>query len=310
MKLVKKLLRSFSQDLNFESSSKRTRTSVCEAQEDEIPYRTIGVPVGTALLDLGEEDYEKLRQAALQQLPSLLKNAFHLDKKQVLTTIGKLSYPDTPNYICQSEFSIFGMPLAQLPHELVNQESQLPCIIVKLMRAFVYNGGFEREGPFRTEGDKQQLAELIDSIAKGYESAEKPVESFPVPVLAAAIKRFLRQIPGCLIPAQHSQLLARANEIEDAPTRQLLQQLLLFSLPFRNAKVLSAILLLLQACASRESTHKMSAAALAVCFGPTIFDTGVDLKMIAAANELLTQFISDRSTFFSVPSSIVEIDEK
>jgi hypothetical protein len=307
MKLVKKLLRSFSQD--WETSSKRLKKVASEAGEDEIPYRTIGVPIGTALLDLNEEDYEKLRVAALQQLPNLLKKAFHLDKKALQSTCGKLAYPDTPNYISQAELSIFGMPLAQLPHELVNQESQLPFIIVKLMRAFVYSGGFEREGPFRTEGDKQQLTELIDSIAKGYESANKQVESFPVPVLAAGIKRYLRQIPGCLIPAQHSQLLSQSSELEDAPTRQLIQQMLLFSLPFRNAKILSSILLLLQACAARESAHKMSATALAVCFGPTVFDTGVDLKLIARSNDLLAQFIADRSTFFSVPSSIVESEE-
>lgn len=306
MKLVKKLLRSFSQD--FASANKRLKT--VESDGEDIPYRTISVPIGTALLDLKEEDYEGLRQAALTQLPNVLKKAFKLDRKEVQSVMGKLSHPDVVNYVTQDKFSIFGLPLTQLPPELVNQDSQLPLIIVKAMRAFVYNGGFEREGPFRTEGDKQQLAELIESISPGYEIEHKDVDSFPVPVLGAAIKRYLRQIPGCLIPAQHAVLLAKSSTIHDSHSRQLLQQLLLFSLPFRNAKIFASVLLLLQACAARQSVHKMSAQALAVCFGPTIFDTGVDLKLISSLNELLTQFISERGTFFSVPSCIMEQEVK
>ncbi len=309
MKLVKKLLHSFSQSQDIENTKKRLRTIASEDGQ-EIPYSTIGVPIGTALLDLNEEDYDKLRLAALQQLPDLLKKAFKLDRKEVQNILGKLNYPDTLNFVSQPEFSIFGLPLTQLPYELVNQESQLPFIIVKVMRAFVYNGGFEREGPFRTEGDKQQLAELVELIEKGFERTSVRVENFQVPVLGAAIKRYLRQIPGCLVPSQHAILLARTSELQDPATRQLLQQFFLFSLPFRNAKILSTILLLLQACAARECAHKMSAQALAVCFGPTLFDTGVDLKLIASLNELLRQFIANRNIFFSVPSSIIEAENK
>lgn len=307
MKLVKKFLRSFSQDFSDSKDTKKFKVGHDGIQD--IPYQIIGVPAGTPLLDLKWEDYEKLRVSALQQLPNILKKALRMDKSTIQKVMTQLK--DVENQAQPAgDFSIFGYPLHLLPSELVNHESQLPLIIIKLMKAFVYGGGFEREGPFRTEGDKQVLLELVQSISQGFESEGVQVESFPVPVLAAAIKRYLRQIPGCLIPAQQAQLLAKAATLQDDALQQAMKQLLIFSLPFRNAKILSSILLLLQGCAVHESVHKMSSQALAVCFGPTVFDTGIDLQLITTLNSLLAEFISERATLMTVPDCIVEREIK
>ena len=172
------------------------------------------------------------------------------------------------------------------------------------MHSFVSRGGFEQEGPFRVEGDKQQLSELVAGISSGYESNGTDIDSYPVPVLAAAIKRYIRSIPGFLIPQAATSLLVKLSNLKDSSLRTLAIQLILLTLPYQNAKALSSINLLLKTCSLQESVHKMSATALTVCFGPTLFDTGIDWNLVSGVNNLLNELIQNYSTYSIVPSTL------
>lgn len=317
--LVRKLLRSFSahdtasasMDTLRQDPAKKVKISdEAGFDDEEIPHNSLGIVAGTSILDLDRDQFEGLKSAASQQLAVMLKKCFKMDKSAINKVLFSINQDNQHMPSQTASFNIFGYPLEYLPEELINQESQIPRIILKVMHAFVYGGGFEREGPFRTEGDKQQLAELVESISQGFEREGIQIAQFPLPVLAAAIKRYMRQIPGSLVPASHASILSKAYCLQDENMRRALVQTTLLTLPFKNAKVLSALLLLLQACASRDYTHKMSAGGLAVCFGPTLFDTGTDLHMTANVNGLLTELILNRPQYASVPSFVLETNSK
>lgn len=310
LKLLKAFQRAFSvsrtgSDDSLQKLHGATKRRKTIEDADEIPYQLIGLPDGFSLMDLNEDQHRLLKERALHHLQPVLKKALNMKKKELAKTISALKHLEPANVAPTDKFSIFGTPLSQIPAELINSDSQLPHVIVQLMYAFVFGGGFEQEGPFRIEGDKQLLNQLVNGISQGVESDEK-ISSYPLPVIGAAIKRYLRQIPGSLIPEVVSSLLHRLSRIQDSELKTFATQLLLLTLPFRHAKAFSTVLLLLKACSTRESTHKMSASALSVCFGPTLFNTGTDLQLLSAINAQLSDLITDFCKYTSIPSSILK----
>jgi hypothetical protein len=313
MKLIRKIVNTFSASRNdlsesksksFEklaSPSKRRKTT---NNVDEIPYQLIRIPIGTSVLNLNEQEYAFVRKRAASQLEHILRKTLKLSKKEAAKTIANLR-SDTNDYIKPPDSeNIFGCPLNQLPIAIVNPETQLPRVIVKVIHSFLSRGGFEQEGPFRVEGDKQQLAELVSGISQGYEVEGIDIDSFPIAVLAATIKRYLRTIPGSLIPKEATKVLVRLSNLKDNNLRSLAIQLVLLTLPYQHAKVFASTNLLLKACSVRENIHKMSAAALTVCFGPTLFDTGINLDLVSGANSLLKEFIENYSNYSIIPAAL------
>lgn len=308
MKLLKKLVSAFSASRHsledsiekLSSPSKRRKTM---DKSDDIPLQLIQLPIGASVLQLNEQQYMQVRQRAAAQLEPILRKGLRMSKKEALKTISILK-TDPSGSLKEFTGNIFGCPLAQLSSELINPDTQLPRIIVKLMHSFVSRGGFEREGPFRVEGDKQQLAQLVEGISSGFEAEGIEIDSYPLAVLAAALKRYLRSMPGSLIPQSTTELLAKLFNLKDNNLRTLAIQLVLLTLPYQHAKVLASTNLLLKACAVKEQVHKMSAAALSVCFGPTLFDTGMDLKIVGIANSLLHELIQNYSKYSIVPAAL------
>lgn len=313
MKLIRKIVNALSasrtdlsdsKSKSFEtlaSPSKRRKT--IDNTVDDIPYQNIRIPVGTSVLNLSEQEYAVVRKRAAFQLEPILRKALKLSKKEAANIIANLKGDPMDNIKSDSE-NIFGCPLNQLPSYIVNPETQLPRVIVKCIHSFVSRGGFEQEGPFRVEGDKQQLAELVSGISQGYEIEGIDINSFPVAVLAATIKRYLRTIPGSLIPKEATEVLVKLSNLKDNNLRSLAIQLVLLTLPYQHAKVFASTNLLLKACSVRENVHKMSAAALTVCFGPTLFDTGINLDLVSGVNSLLKEFIENYTNYSLIPASL------
>ena len=312
MKLIRKFVRAFSssrtelsefKSQSFEkivSPTKRYKTLV---NSDEIPYQLIRIPVGTSVLNLNELEYAIVRKRAAYQLESILRKTLKMSKKEAAITIANLR-SNIDNYIKPASENIFGCPLNQLPASVINPETQLPRVIVKVIHSFVSRGGFDQEGPFRVEGDKQQLAELVAGISKGYEVQGINIDSFPIAVLAATIKRYLRTIPGSLISKEATELLVKLSNLKDNNLRSLAIQLVLLTLPYQHAKVFASTNLLLKACSVRENVHKMSAVALTVCFGPTLFETGINLDLVSGVNSLLKEFIENYSNYSIIPAAL------
>lgn len=305
MKILKKFVTAFSAsrtDLHdsiekLSGPAKRRKT----IDSDDIPHQVIQLPIGASILQLNELQYNQVRKRSAKQLEPILKKCLRMNKKDAAKIVLSLLNYSEPQSTSQSE-SIFGCPLNQIPADILSQETQMPLVIVKLMHSFVMRGGFEQEGPFRIEGDKQQLTELVNGISKGFEAEGINIDSYPIQVLAAAIKRYIRTIPGSLIPQQTTSLLVKLFNLKDNLLRSVAIHLTLLTLPFQHAKIFASVNLLLKTCSMRERIHKMSAAALTVCFGPTIFDTGIDLHLVSGVNSLLNELIENYSIYSIVPS--------
>ena len=305
MKLLRKFVNALSASrTDFEYSidkisgpTKRRKT----IDNDDVPLQIIQLPIGASVLELNQEQYEQIKRKAAKHLEPILRKCLRMNKKEAAKTISSLQNCSSPT-TTSSPNSIFGCPLDQIPIELISRETQLPLVIVKLMHSFVFRGGLEQEGPFRTEGDKQQLSELVDAISQGYEAEGIEIDSYPVPVLGAAVKRYLRSIPGSLIPKETTEVLVKLFNLKNSIMRSVAIQLTLFTIPFQHAKILTSINLLLKTCALQERVHKMSAAALTVCFGPTLFEVGTDLNLVCGVNNLLHELIENYSIYSTVPT--------
>ena len=315
MKLLKKIAKAISSsrtELNeadsldhlIESPAKRRKT-LNGSIDDDIPYTPIELPLNSLVLQITEKQHGYIKKRAALQLETILRKCLRMSKKEALKTVASLSQVEAKVETSQ-DFSIFGCSLANLPGNLVNQETQLPTVILELMHLFASLGGFEQEGPFRLEGDKQILSQLIANISKGFPQEGTELAKVPIPVIAAAIKRYLRSIPGSLIPQSATSVLVKLFNLKDHNLRVLAIQLVILSLPFQHLKVLSTLKLFLKACSEREQTHKMSIEALAVCFGPTLFDTGMDLNLVTGANGLLQELITNHAHYLNIPKSILD----
>jgi hypothetical protein len=310
MKVVKSFLKSFaaSHGGSEESVNSFDRKRLkCGSKDDaalEVTELMETLKPSASILDVSEAEHEVLRAHLVPILAEVLQNALLLSKREASKVVAELSVEKSlePGQV----HGIFGCPLHQLDAQLRDPYTGLPKVIVETMSAFIDNGGFEREGPFRIEGDKLELAALATAIQDGFESEHGILRRNQAPVLAALIKRYLRQIPGFLIPTQALQVLLHLNQrLKDASTRLLITQILILCLPHYQAKALMALLTFLQASAHRESTHKMSAAAIAVCLGPSVFDCGLDLQRINSSNALLGELIANRHSIINLPLSLL-----
>lgn len=313
MKLIKKLVNALSASKaslsdSFEKLNSPAKRRKTLDNSDDIPRQLIELPIGQNVLQLSEQQWMLVRNKAAEHLEVVLRKCLRMSRKEASKLVSTLQIYDhfatynNPNSV--DSLNIFSCPLVQLPSDLVNFDTQLPRVIIKLMHSFVKKGGFEQEGPFRVEGDKQQLSELVTGISGGIEANGIKIDSYPVPVIGAAIKRYFRSIPGFLIPQTTTSLLVKLNTLKDDSLRTLAIQLVLLTLPYQHAKALATINLLLKTCSLQESVHKMSASALTVCFGPTLFDTGVDLNLVNGVNSLLRDLIQNYSIYSIVPLAL------
>ena len=192
MKLLKKFVNALSLSRasmsdSFEKLNSPTKRRKTIDNSDDIPHQLIELPIGEHIIHLNEQQYMMVRSRASDQLEIILKKCLRMSKKDASKLVFNLQNHD--QFIInqpQDTLNIFNCPLIQLPADIVNPDTQLPRVIVKLMHSFVSRGGFEQEGPFRVEGDKQQLSELVAGISSGYESngtsATEDVEAVhPVP---------------------------------------------------------------------------------------------------------------------------------
>lgn len=311
MKLLKKIVRVLSASrTNSDDSINKFATPIKRRKtlenSDDIPHQLIDMTTLTKIFELNEQQYNLLKKRALIQLEPILRKCLRMNNKETAKFIDSLKLDSEQHRKPVMLGNIFGCPLDQISSELINTDTQFPLIIVRLMQSFVTRGGFQQEGPFRIEGDKLLLTELVNGISRGVEADGISIDSFPLPVISAAIKRYIRLIPGSLIPKSTTALIVKLYNIKDANLRTLSIQLLLLTLPFQHSKVFTSLNLFLKACSMQKNVHKMSAVALSVCFGPTIFDTGIDIKIVGIVNNLLSEIITEYSHYSKVPSILLQ----
>ena len=153
----------------------------------------------------------------------------------------------TPSLLTQRN-GIFGCPLDELPASCRNCDSGLPRVIIRLMQ-LIYDKGCNEYGLFRLEGNSEFVDKLMQSISPGFESSNSDglLEQADVHDLAALFKRYLRSIPGLLVPFTYVDALYALRNVPDNVLRMRMSKLVLLCLPQDNLRALSGVVLFLRA---------------------------------------------------------------
>lgn len=199
--------------------------------------------------------------------------------------------------------SIFNTPLSAIPSEYKCPLTQLPCVIVELMRLLAQPECLKTLGAFRVEALDSKTSQLELYISSGVEGcvAFNLSEVSKIGKMSL-LKRFFRNIPGQLVNKSLTNLMYKImSTYEDSPCLNSIIRWLLSCISLENYKALAFLCLLLNSYAKNESFNLMAAESLAICWGPIVFDVDANVEMISKITKLLTLFIKNWDKFFLYP---------
>ncbi|KAI6656693.1 hypothetical protein LOD99_15998 [Oopsacas minuta] len=138
----------------------------------------------------------------------------------------------------------------------------LKCILVKL-----YRWGPGQQGIFRVEASSKDVNELRRRIELG-DSID--LKECRVIVVANLFKRFLRSIPGCLLPSTKYTEFAATNDIKIESERVDRIKKILSKIPEPNYKLSHLVFVMLTEVAKNVAHNQMTATNLGISVGPSI----------------------------------------
>ncbi|XP_050452931.1 uncharacterized protein LOC126852311 isoform X3 [Cataglyphis hispanica] len=176
--------------------------------------------------------------------------------------------PSSPTAQMPPEGATFKVPL-----ELCPQSSFSECVplIVEMCTSIVEARGLEVVGIYRVPGNTAAIAQLTDSVNKGFENInfQDPRWS-DVNVISSLLKSFFRQLPDSLLTAELYPMFIDADKIEDPQRRMTTIRKLLRDLPEHHFETLKYLMQHLKKVVEHSEINKMEAKNLAIVFGPTL----------------------------------------
>jgi hypothetical protein len=199
--------------------------------------------------------------------------------------------------------SIFNTPLKAISADLKCPLTQLPCVIVELMRFLAQPECLKTLGAFRVDALDSKTSQLEHYISSGIEG----FSTFDLSLVStigkmSLLKRFFRNIPGQLINRSLTNLMYQISlAFDNSPCLNSIIRWILSCLSLENYKALAFLCLLLNSYAKNESFNLMEAESLAICWGPIVFDVEANVKIISRITKLLALFIKNWDKFFLYP---------
>ncbi|KAI9660839.1 MAG: hypothetical protein M1829_006449 [Trizodia sp. TS-e1964] len=164
---------------------------------------------------------------------------------------------------------VFGVSLDNL---FKRDGSAVPLAVIQCVQA-VDLFGLEVEGIYRLSGTSSHVASIKamfdnDSSKVDFRNPENFYHD--VNSVAGTLKQFFRELPDPLLTAEHYEGLTEAARIDDDVVRRDSLHAIINSLPDANYATLRALALHLHRIQENSHVNKMSAANLAIIFGPTL----------------------------------------
>lgn len=287
--------------VNNQSDSKRPRLDM-EPENSPSNYRSY--QDWKLIFEIDEQEYATIKLRSHDLLNEIFVLTFDWETGKLFT----LMYNnDSANEAISRAFpfrnTIFNAPLAVIPADLKCPLTQLPCVIVELMRFLAQPECLKTLGAFRVEALDSKSSQLELYISSGVEGCF----TFNLSTVStigkmSLLKRFFRNIPGQLINKSLTNLMYQISlAFDDSPCLNSIIRWLLSCLSLENYKALAFLCLLLNSYAKHESFNLMAAESLAICWGPIVFDVDANVEMISRITKLLNLFIKNWDKFFLYP---------
>ncbi|XP_070153965.1 rho GTPase-activating protein 23 isoform X5 [Polyergus mexicanus] len=176
--------------------------------------------------------------------------------------------PSSPTAQMPPEGATFKVPLELCPP---SSFSEYVPLIVEMCTSIVEARGLEVVGIYRVPGNTAAIAQLTDSVNKGFENInfQDPRWS-DVNVISSLLKSFFRQLPDSLLTAELYPMFIDADKIEDPQRRMTTIRKLLRDLPEHHFETLKYLMQHLKKIVDHSEINKMEAKNLAIVFGPTL----------------------------------------
>uniref|UniRef100_A0A0X3PSN0 Rho-GAP domain-containing protein n=1 Tax=Schistocephalus solidus TaxID=70667 RepID=A0A0X3PSN0_SCHSO len=205
----------------------------------------------------------------------------------------------------------FGVSLADLYEK---ETLGVPMVVRQLCAFLCAVGGLECEGVFRVNGNSrvvEQLrarAEELQHAANG-ESAKTTTfldelqRQNDVHAAASLLKMFLRELPGGLVPSAITKEVLAAYGCHETDTALLVSNVkhLLSRLPVPNFLLLQFLCCFLNQVVRSESRNKMSATAIGIVFGPSVFRCPKQTEVYSTqgtVNNIMSLLVEHADDFF------------
>ena len=179
---------------------------------------------------------------------------------------------------------LFHQPLdIVMPPPNHNIPNVLKCILVKLVRQAP-----RYQGIFRVEGSNREVTELSRRVQQG---DTIDWEECRVVVVGNLFKRFLRSIPGCLLPSSKYTEFAATNDIKEQDERVERIKKILSKIPLPNYKLSLLVFFMLAEVALNVSHNQMTPSNLGISVGPSILQPMEGLSVYQLEMHNIVSFI-------------------
>ncbi|XP_011340451.1 rho GTPase-activating protein 21 isoform X2 [Ooceraea biroi] len=176
--------------------------------------------------------------------------------------------PSSPTAQLPPEGATFKVPLELCPP---SSFSECVPLIVEMCTSIVEARGLEVVGIYRVPGNTAAIAQLTDSVNRGFENINLQDPRWSdVNVISSLLKSFFRQLPDSLLTAELYPMFIDADKIEDPQRRMTTIRKLLRDLPEHHFETLKYLMQHLKKIVEHSEINKMEAKNLAIVFGPTL----------------------------------------
>ncbi|KAL0130721.1 hypothetical protein PUN28_002385 [Cardiocondyla obscurior] len=176
--------------------------------------------------------------------------------------------PSSPTAQLPPEGATFKVPIELCPP---SSFSEYVPLIVEMCTSIVEARGLEVIGIYRVPGNTAAIAQLTDSVNRGFENINLQDPRWSdVNVISSLLKSFFRQLPDSLLTADLYPMFIDADKIEDPQRRMTAIRKLIRDLPEHHFETLKYLMQHLKKIVEHSEINKMEAKNLAIVFGPTL----------------------------------------
>ncbi|KAH9491954.1 hypothetical protein Btru_026884 [Bulinus truncatus] len=225
------------------------------------PSNTLGL---TYISDLNEEDAERVKNVAYEELKNLL-------------TSHNIQFTKVSPRKRTSVHGVFGSSLEALVQKDIKRnrlltDMKVPAVFLMMVR-FIEENGLESEGIFRLSGSSDRVKRLRQDLESNFYSNPKyslyEVPDLTVHDVASTFKAFLRELPASLVSSGEWKF-SQIFPVRPATKEQIkLTNMFILSMKEEYRDTLQVFLRLVASIIERKSVTKMEDSNLATCLTQT-----------------------------------------